>query len=264
MKRSFVAAGAAVLLAVFGCAVVLLYVQNVKNSVASGQQAVTVLIATKRIPAGTTGAKIRSGGFTDQVVMPRATVPADTLSSLDANLDKLVVTSEIQPSQLLLRGAFGESAASSGGVTVPEGKIALSIPMVASSTAFVHNGSKIVVFNTFTSPDGVAHTSDGNHGPKYDDAKVQVTRVVLPSVEVIAIAQTAAAAPDPTGASAAKNAAGNAAGPNDAVVVTLAVTQAEAEKLVLAAQTGLIYAALLTDTSDVKPAPGVDSKTLYA
>ena len=142
-----------------------------------------------------------------------------------------------------------------------------SIPVVAASLGFVHPGSKIAIFDTFTSVDGTAHVPDGNHGPKYDDLKVQVTRLVLPSVDVVAVGQTSATGPLAVSTSKDSKTADSASaipGPSDIVVITLAVTQEEAEKLVLAVQTGLVYAALLADTSVVKPAPGADTKNLFA
>src|SRR4051812_18903814 len=100
MKRSVIAIVAASLLALVGCGAVLLYVRAADARAVSGQEAVTVLLANKEIPAGTSGAKIRAGGLAQAVPMPRASVPPDALSSLDASLDRLVLTADLQPRQL--------------------------------------------------------------------------------------------------------------------------------------------------------------------
>jgi pilus assembly protein CpaB len=47
-------------------------------------------------------------------------------------------------------------------------------------------------------------------------------------------------------------------------VVTVAVTQNDAEKLIHGAQTGILYFALLTDSSDVKPGAGINGNTLFS
>src|SRR4051812_33313091 len=108
MKRSLIAVGVAVVLAGFGSAAVLFYVGQTENRVLAGKQAVHVLLAAKRIPAGTSGAELRSGGFIETVAMPATSVPADALATVDPSLEKLVLTSDLQPRQLVLRGAFGE------------------------------------------------------------------------------------------------------------------------------------------------------------
>ena len=99
---------AALALAGLGTAAVLSYVSGAESRAMAGKKAVTVLVAAERIPAGTTGERVRSGGYTEAVRMPAETVPADALGALDASLDTLRVTAEIQPRQLLLRGAFAE------------------------------------------------------------------------------------------------------------------------------------------------------------
>jgi pilus assembly protein CpaB len=47
------------------------------------------------------------------------------------------------------------------------------------------------------------------------------------------------------------------------VLVTVAVSQREAERLVHAAQTGMLYLALLTESSHLTPGPGVDNHSLF-
>ena len=56
---------------------------------------------------------------------------------------------------------------------------------------------------------------------------------------------------------------GNARKATRTLLVTVAATQQEAERLVHGTQTGALYLALLGDTSVVKPGPGVDNKTLF-
>jgi pilus assembly protein CpaB len=48
------------------------------------------------------------------------------------------------------------------------------------------------------------------------------------------------------------------------MVVTVAVTQPEAERLIQATQTGALYFALLTDSSDVKIGPGVTNLSMFS
>jgi pilus assembly protein CpaB len=99
----------------------------------------------------------------------------------------------------------------------------------------------------------------------------RATRVLVPQIEVIAVGthgtdgRTASA-----GAAAAETTDGDddSAGRKSAkqtrtLLVTVAATQLEAERLVHGTQTGALYLALLGDTSVVRPGPGVDNKTLF-
>src|SRR5947209_17647393 len=127
MRRRGLAAGVAVVLALVGCAAVALYVKGADARAAAGQRAVRVLVVHKKIPAGTTGKEIRDGGYTEPVTVPAATVPADALSQLDVGLLDLAVTADQQPRQLLLRGAFDQPSVHSGGLSVPDGMLAVSV-----------------------------------------------------------------------------------------------------------------------------------------
>ncbi len=242
MTRRIIGVLLAIIFAVMGTAAVLFYVNKAEQSVADGQAAVRVLVATKRIPAGTTGESIRGKGFVEEIIMPAATVPADSLTTVPAELDKLVLTHDVQPRQLVLKGMFGAPTKLSGGVAVPEKMLAVSIKtaMEEEVGGFVRPGSQVAVFVT-------AEASQGN----------RVTKLLLPRVETLAVgaygqdALTSTQTEDEGGVSGTVT-----------LLVTLAVTQADAEKLIHAMRVGEIYLALLTDTSEVRPGPGVDSPAL--
>jgi pilus assembly protein CpaB len=198
--------------------------------------------------------------------MPAATVPADALGELDADLDELVVTADVQARQLLLRGMFGESTRLSGGLALPEGRLAVSVEMSAAGrvAGFVRPGSKVAVFDTFTMQEGKGRIPSGDGLSLRPEAN-HATRVLLPRVDVIAVGERGAA-----GAATSAPASGATADPDAAtskagvtVLVTVAVTQPEAERLVHAAQTGMLYLALLDDTAQIEPGPGVDNNTLF-
>jgi pilus assembly protein CpaB len=265
MKRSLVAAVAAVLLGVVGSTAVLMYAKGANGRALAGKQAVTVLVATKRIPAGTSAARIRTGGYAEAVPMPRDSVPEDSLSTLDESLDKLVLSADLQPRQLLLRGAFTDASRVTGGVSIPEGKIAVSVQVTAfTGPALVSPGSKIAIFDTFTESESSPHTPAGDR-LAFEHSLNQVTRLLLPRVEVIAIGydgqapQTSAAGSSSSSTSDTKS----NEKPDGALIVTVAVTQDEAERLIHGAVTGTLYIAMLDDTSDVRPGLGVDNKTLF-
>jgi pilus assembly protein CpaB len=270
MKRSLIAAIVAVVLAGIGCAAVLLYVNGAKQRALVGVEAVNVVLATKRIPSGTTGARIRDGGYVEIVAMPKSSVPADAMSEIDKSLDKLAVTSDLQPRQLLLRGAFDEPSRVTGGLALPEGKLAVSVAMAAPEqvAGYVRPGSKIVIFDSFTAVDSRTPIPSGERLTFGKDIP-QTTRILLPRVEVIAVGtrgEVGGATSTSTSQPAAGTATGGAAAAVGAsnLVVTVAVTQDEAERLVHAVQTGTLYLALLDDSTDVRPDLGVTNQSLFS
>jgi pilus assembly protein CpaB len=176
-----------------------------------------------------------------------------------------VITSDVAPRQLLLRGAFDEPSRVSGGLALPEGKLAVSVQMSAPEqvAGYVRPGAKIAIFDTFTAGDSKSQLPSGER-LTFGAGVPQVTRVLLPRVEVIAIGTH-----DSPGSATSGNADKADATKSEStqstslLIVTVAVTQLEAERLVHAVQTGTLYLALLDESSNVTTGPGVDNKSLF-
>ena len=253
MNRRVVAIVLAVVMAAFGTTLVLLYTHSADKRAVASVKAVTVVVATKRIPAGTSGAQLRSDGYVERVSMPTSSVPYDALSSITANLDNLVVTSDLQPRQLVLRGMFGTATKATGGLSVPDGKFAVSLDVTVPGAVagYVRPGSSVTVFDTY-STDGSSQGTDKS------------TRVLLSTVEVLAIGQygtdgsTSSTPSDSSSQSSSSNSSSAST-----LKVTLAVSQAQAERLVQATQTGTLYLALQTGSSKVSQGTGVDNGNLF-
>lgn len=244
MTRRILGVLLAIVLAVIGTGAVLLYVHTAKTSVAEGQTAVTVLVARQRIPAGTSGESIKSAGLTEEIVMPAAALPDDSLTAIPAELDELVLTHDVQPRQLLLEGMFGSATRLSGGIAVPEKMLALSVKTAVEEEVggFVRPGSQVAVFVTFEPDEGDP-----------------VTRLLLQRVEILAVG---AYGQDGVTSSQRDEEGEDKAAGTVTLLVTVAVNQSDAERLVHAIRYGELYLALLTDTSVVQPGPGVNHRTL--
>jgi pilus assembly protein CpaB len=242
MTRRIIGVLLALILAVMGTGAVLFYIDKTRNSVADGQTAVTVLVAKLRIPAGTSGESIKSRDLVEEIVMPAATVPPDSLTAVEGELDKLVLTHDVQPRQLLLKGMFGAATKLSGGVALPEKMLAVSIKTAVEEEVggFVRPGSQVAIFVTLE-PDG----------------KERITKLLLPRVETLAVGAYGQDA-----ATSAQNDDESLANGTVTLLVTVAVNQSDAERLIHAIRVGELYLALLTDTSEVRPGAGVDLPTL--
>jgi pilus assembly protein CpaB len=252
MTRRILGVLLAIVLAVVGVAAVLFYVNEARNEVAAGQEAVTVLIATQRIPAGTSGASLRERELVEEVVMPRLSVPAGAMSEVTEDLETLVVTADLQASQLLMRGMFGPPTRLSGGLNIPDSMVAVSvaIDMDRQVAGYVRPGSQVAIFNTYELID-----PDANEEETADNRR---TRLLLPRVEVLAVGVFGEGV-----TTTPRNGDGADGNEPTGVILTVAVDQEDAERLIHATRTGLLYLALLTDSSDVSAGPGVDISNLF-
>lgn len=248
MRRRILIALTALVLAGVSASALLVYAKGVDRRAMAGRQGVWVLLAAKRIPAGTTGAQIRAQRLADRVLMPAATVPEDSLHAYDRSLDPLTLSADLQPEQLLRRGQFGPAGtvpATTGGV--PDGRIGVSVavtmaPGVAEKVA---PGDRVTVFVTY---------------PRDKPPSDQKTRVLLAGATVISITTG-----PPSDVRPSPGASRKATGPtgDQTHPVTLAVDQLDATRLVHAAQTGLIYLGLVGAKTEVTPSAAVDYDSLW-
>lgn len=262
MTRRVLGVLLAIVLAVVGTGAVFWYVATATDHIEADRKPVRVIVAKERIPAGTAGATIRDKELFEVIVMPLLSVPDDVLQTVPIELDKLVLTSDVQPRQLILRGLFGQATKLSGGISVPEKMLAVSAKFKAEEEVggFVRPGSAIAVFST-------CEVLDPEYKKKYGENNA-LTKLLIPRVEVLAVGsygddgQTSAQSVDDR---AKVDEQGQVT-----LIVTVALNQADAEKMIHhirvcdAEETfknGGLYLALLTDSSEVRPGVGVDNIT---
>jgi pilus assembly protein CpaB len=235
----------AVVLALVGTGAVYAYVKNADDRALAGTKAADVLIVDRRIPAGTSVKDILSGGYLRRDHVPETALPKGAISSLKGDdMADLVATAELQTGQIVLKQAFGQLAPTTSGLIIPDGMMAVSFSVKTPGDVvdYVQPKSQIAIFATFTLLPNAAPnaTPDPNGGDK-------ATKLLLPRVQVLAVSQPA---PKDTG---------SAKGAGD-LQLTVALNQADAERLIHEMVNGSLYLALLTDKSKSEPAPGVDDK----
>ena len=243
MTRRLLAIAVAIVLAAAGTAGVLWYAFSADSRAqARISNPVTVAIATQAIPAGTTGAAIKARKLVRLEKMPRDAVPSDVLGDIGADQTELVLTSNIAAGQLLTAANFGNRTQVSSGLALPAGKMAVTVQTGAPEqvAGYVQQGSRVAMFLTYKVTNGSG-----------EETRIRRTRVLLPDVEVLAVG-----AYTRNGG----NAADGGGGSNGSLLVTVAVNQAEAERLIQGLNVGSLYLGLLTDSTTVKPGPGVDNR----
>lgn len=241
MGRRVVLLIVAVLVAAIGTTMVFFYVRGADERAIADQQPVSVLVAKVALPAGTRVTDAAAQGAFELRELPAAAVTAGALSAIEPVKD-FVALSPIFAGQQLLAPMFGATATATSALAVPPGQIAVSFSFSDPQrvAGFVKPGSDVVVFLTRAAgPGGVQ----------------QGTRVLLPKATVIAAGPTTVTPPtDATQANA------------EAVplaLLTLALSQRDAERLVFASQNGTLYLGLLNPQSKIAPGPGVTTENLF-
>ena len=266
MKRRILTVGLAVLLAVLGTAGVLAYVHGADARAIQGMKTVSTLIVQQEIPGGTSASTALHEGLLTSQQLPASSVPSDAVRSITPDISSLVMSATVQPGQLLLRPMLVTSAqaTSTGALAIPKGLVAVTVPLCLSAAVagYVQPGSEVAVFDTYSPTKlSVQDNCTGSSETHQSSASGVVrTRIVLPRVLVLSVGSAPASGTSGTSGSSTTPAAGSTTtGTSGPVLVTMAVNQANAERLILLTETGVSYLALLTPSShtafDTVPAP---------
>lgn len=272
MKRRIVLVAVALVLALVGVTAIRSYVGKADARAVADLDPIQAYVATTAIPAGTTLKDAVAQGLATTETLPRKTVPVDAVIQVTPTLGSLVATGVVPAGSLLLQSAFGQREQhAEDGLPLPKGAMAVTVSLddPARVAGFVRPGSEIAIFDTYNTLRGIGadgHPATGNHdtasgdGLAMGDTKEHVTRLLLARVSVIAIGSTVAGA---TSTAPADGSSGGASSSSNGVLVTVALRQHDAEKLILASQTGTLYLGLLNQASQVTPGPGANNTNLF-
>ena len=240
MNRRRVLLVVAAVIAALGTLLVFLYVRGADTRADQRYDAVQVLRVVKQIDSGETidaaqaAGKIETGSVSQKDLIPGA------LASTDPVAGKVAITA-IYPGEQLTSSKFGATGSTSG-LTIPKGKIAMSVDLTdpARVAGFVNPGDKVAIFMNGTEAGG------------------PFSRLLLPSVQVIGAGTTTVV---PT--KKADDAGAQTADQLPKTLLTVAVSQPEAERLLYATSNGDLAFALLTNNSQIAPSQGVTAANLF-
>jgi pilus assembly protein CpaB len=237
---------AALVVAALGTTGIFLYVNGVDDRAQAGLKLVKILVATQPIAAGTTAQAASDQGAIDTQEYLKKSVDGLPVMSDIAAIATKVAISGIQPGEPILATQFGDLTDTSA-LQVPDGKVAVSVQLgdPARVAGFVAPGSEVVIFLSLT------ETTGSNAGQ-------QATRVLLSPVQVIAAGSTTLV-PTTTGTGSTAQTEQVAK-----AILTLAVDQDQAQKILYGSQNGTMYFGLLgkdakVDLSDT----GATGKNLF-
>lgn len=243
MDRRKVLLIAAAFIAALGTLLVFLYVRGADTRADQKYDAVQVLRAVKQINPGETVEAAQAAGKIESSTVSRKDLLPDALTSLDSVTGKVAV-SAIYPKEQIVSAKFGATGAGTG-LTIPKGKMAISINLTdpARVAGFVNPGDKVAIFM---------------NGAGIGNNPQQFTRLLLPKVEVIGAGTTTVVATTTTDASGAQTQE-----QLPKTLLTLAVSQAEAERVLFASANGELAFGLLNNDSTVAASGGVNPSNLF-
>lgn len=247
MNRRVVLIAVAVVLALIGAGAVYNYGHHADQRAIARTRAAQVLITEKRVPAGTSWSDAIKNGYFKQEKLPVDSTPSDAVSSVDASISMGdVATADIASGQVVLRPMFGQQSAVTGALPIPKGKMAVTVSLAANSAVggFIQYQSEVAIFATYKLKNPKTGTANDTLG----DQDLYTTKLLLPRVQVLSTSQQA-----PT----TLNGKGAAASGNGNVLITLALAQNDAERLILSQQVGQLYLALLSNDSVTAEDAGV-------
>jgi pilus assembly protein CpaB len=265
MARRLTTISIALVLALLGTMLVVVYVGRADARAAEGMETISVLVAKGPLAKGQTVGDAQAADLIGSELLPKKAVPAGVLTELTPADAPLVFASDVTQGEMIQRPRLVPAASVVEGLAIPDGKLAVSVQLddPARVATFLEVGSEIAIFDSFTAIEGNEGTGRTPTGTGLEAEKPdnKATRLLLPRVKVLAVGSTTSAErpkdePD-DGPSAAQ-----AAPASTVTLVTVAVDQAEAEKLIHGIQTGSLYMGLL-GTYEVKPGPGIDNRNLF-
>jgi Flp pilus assembly protein CpaB len=221
-------------LAVFivGAAATYLVVRNSDSAPASSAGKSSVLVATKPIPAGTTGTAVFAQGMVKGKAIDPSAKPATAVTDASQLAGK-TTTLGVAEGQVLTLDQFQDAQTRIGTLKIPDGKTALALSMsnVPGVAGFAGAGDHINIY-------GVVKPGDDPKNPQ------GATHLITQNTEVLNVNGTTLAAtqgqPGGTG-----------------LVYLLAVNPSEAERLIyLNSFEGLYFSLVSKDAAPVGPTSG--------
>jgi pilus assembly protein CpaB len=243
VRRRLLAAFAALVLLVVGTVVLVAYVRGAEARALAGARTVDVLVVDEVIPQGTPGSEV-AGLVRTEVLRAKAAL-AGRVTDLTVLIDR-VATVDLQPGEQLLTSRFErpDELQAPGTVAVPDGLQEVSVLLEPQRAI----GGRLAAGDTV----GVVVALDS--GP--------ATHAVLHRVLVTQV--QGAPAPVATGAEGdPETASAGAPAPAASLMVTLAVSAAQAEAVVFGVEHGSLWLSLEPAGADTGGTEVITPDTLY-
>jgi pilus assembly protein CpaB len=245
MERRRILVIAAALVAALGAVLVFMYVRGADARAQDEFETTDVLVASQPIAAGESIDDASTAGK----IVKKAVTNNSLVAGYQVDLSALtgqVALAPIYPDEQIISSKFGTTAAPTSALQIPDDKIAISVNLTdpARVAGFVDPGSKVAIFLNGTDP---------SKGTPF-------TELLLPEVTVIGVGSTTPVSTTTTDQSGAQTTE-----QLPRTLLTLAVSQADAQKVLFSQSNGeLAFGLLPTDgKASVKAGMRTDFDNLF-
>jgi pilus assembly protein CpaB len=241
----------AVFVAVIGTALVFLYMKGADSRAQKKLDNVSVLKATQDITAGETYDAALAAGKMSLQPVPKNQLITGYQTSTTALKGK-IASVPIFTGQQIITNQFGTSVqVSNSSLAIPAGMMAISVNLTDPDRVAgnIQNGSEVAIFVTGQL------VAASNPASGAAASTIQTTRLLLPKVTVLNVGSpqppTTSTKTDPNGTQTTEQL--------PRTLLTIAVTQKEAQKVIVASKALDLTFGLLTSNSKVQSAPGTST-----
>ncbi|GAA4112460.1 hypothetical protein GCM10022215_08820 [Nocardioides fonticola] len=232
---------AAAVVAALGTVLVFLYVRGADNRAEDKFATTQVLVAKAQINQGETIASAAANGkLALEPIAAGQVLPGAVTTT--TGLDSLVALTTIYQGEQIIPQKLGDDAAASSALPIPAGKLAISVNLSdpARVAGFINPGAEVAVIYTGTNP---------TSGTTY-------TRTLLDRATVLGVGSST---PTPVSGQTAQQPAETVS----RTLLTLAVSQLDAQRILFAQGNGELTFALLTKDVKVSSQVSVDATNLF-
>jgi pilus assembly protein CpaB len=237
VNKKLVGVIAAVVMAIVGTGVLVLYVQGAEDRALEGEELVRVLTATAPIPAGTPAAQLED--LVTEEDVPVKVAPEGVISDL-VSVSGLVTAIEMVPGEVLLANRFvepGNVVNRPGSIDVPEGLLEVTlamsqeqfiggVPVPGNTIALIALGDRVDFINP--NADALGNQPVDPADPAAAETDYKVAKIVIQQALVTNVQGN----PLPAQAATATDATQRVAPAEGSLLVTLAVDGPDAERLI--------------------------------
>ncbi|MHA7279174.1 Flp pilus assembly protein CpaB [Arthrobacter sp. MDT2-2] len=242
MKTRLIGGLAALVLAVLGTTLLVLYVGAADSRAQEGLDPTEVLVVSERIPAGTPVEELQDLVATESLV--KSAVAPRALTTLDGQENKITAIDLLPGEQLLAERLVAPEDFSPGTVPVPDGLEEVTILLAPERML----GSRITAgdrVGVYISGELEEEAPDWKRLPEEIFGLKEHTNLSLQNVLVTAVQQAAPETEDSAGAGSDA-----VTMPNGSAFVTLALDDLNAGKVIFGAEFGSIWFTKESDTSE--------------
>jgi Flp pilus assembly protein CpaB len=243
MRSKMIILAVAVALGLLSAFFVARYLDSARADLAAGAEPVVVLVATRDVAAGASAEEIIEKGYAEPQEVPRQFVADGAVSSAASITDRVLATPLTRGEQLT-SARFKVASDVGLAYAIPEGYVALSVADAADRgvSGFPSPGDYVMVIASFDSDDLEKATTR---------ILVQKARVLAAGVETSDTVEPVVG--EPTERSGMLSASTGRGGDGSPKTITLALTPVDAERVVFAQESGLVWYALLSSDSTNVP-----------